>query len=609
VTPPIQPVPGLPPGYTDGVFLAHGGSGSVYRARSEAGGLVAIKVLDGHDRRWRRELKVLARLDGIPGVVAIVDSGALPDGRPYLVTPFHPAGTLADLLEGGRRFTPAEVAAFGVELAAALDEAHHRGVTHCDIKPSNVLIDEAGKPLLADFGISRMAGDGTQTTDASETFSFTLLYTAPEVLAGGRPDERSDQYALGLTLVTMLSGDHPFAAALSDGIGGFIDRARSGGIGDLGADGVPDELATALHRATAADPAERWPGLQDLASALAAGAPESLTAAPSHRRRRRRRTGSPPRRAVAVAAAVAVVAAGTGWWTTRDPTARIAAPTTTRPAPPPLSAAALNRASDRVTLSDTLRARGGYLEIAMFVPGDYHRLCLPTEVADALPFGTAWCDTNWEGDGRDFAGPERIDPTESRFYVRVDLERGTIEAAANRSCSRLAERGPQVCGESPATVAEGDGGYSTRFRTDWKSCGEDPILLTADLPAECLKLTGQWYKPGEDGTPYVNASMADTVGDDALRVEFNFTEPDSGRGVPRMTHDARLDLYEDGTLVIERDCWPALEVHRVDGSGAREVYRGEIIDLVASTGGPKMPVELNGAKDKECTSLGRWDRS
>ncbi|MDQ2999452.1 MAG: serine/threonine protein kinase, partial [Chloroflexota bacterium] len=127
-----------------------------------------------------------------------------------MVMDLLPGGTLeARLREGGlgRRWSVDVI----VKMAEALEYAHTHGVIHRDIKPSNILLDSEGQPVLADFGIARMAqAEGDPNLTAVGTVMGTPAYMAPEQLSGGQPDARSDIYALGVVLYQLLSGRAPF---------------------------------------------------------------------------------------------------------------------------------------------------------------------------------------------------------------------------------------------------------------------------------------------------------------------------------------------------------------------------------------------------------------
>jgi len=263
---PAEPVPALPPRFADASFVAKGGTATVYRARTtDDARIVAVKVFHSDGQRFAQEADAAARLLGVEGVVQIIDSGQLLDGRHYLATEFFPLGTVADQLAGGRQFTADEVCTLGAQLAATLDQVHHRDVVHGDVKPSNVLLDHTGRPWLTDFGTARTTDD----LDADgPTLTFTILYSAPEVLDGAAVGPGSDQYALGILLATLLLGEHPFLPFATAGIGKLVDRIRRGGLPDLSLLNIPAPVAAAVMRACATDPGDRFADCAEFADSL-----------------------------------------------------------------------------------------------------------------------------------------------------------------------------------------------------------------------------------------------------------------------------------------------------------------------------------------------------
>jgi eukaryotic-like serine/threonine-protein kinase len=104
---------------------------------------------------------------------------------------------------------PAEQAArIGAQVADGLAFAHRKGVIHRDVKPSNILLAADRTPKIVDFGIARVAGSGTATL--AGTVMGSPHYMSPEQASGREADERSDVYAMGVTLFEMVSGERPF---------------------------------------------------------------------------------------------------------------------------------------------------------------------------------------------------------------------------------------------------------------------------------------------------------------------------------------------------------------------------------------------------------------
>ncbi len=195
--------------------IGRGGMATVYKAHHP--GLdryVAIKVLpdffaeDEECRdRFQQEARSIARLKH-PNILNVFDFGQ-ERGITYLVLELVEGGTLSDRLGG--QMDLQEVVAFLRPLAGALDHAHLQGVLHRDIKPSNVLIHKSGTPVLADFGLARMAAPAKKLT-ATGVVMGTPEYMSPEQAVGGPIGPASDIYALGIVAYEMVTGRVPFEA-------------------------------------------------------------------------------------------------------------------------------------------------------------------------------------------------------------------------------------------------------------------------------------------------------------------------------------------------------------------------------------------------------------
>jgi Protein kinase domain len=221
--------------------LGRGGMGEVFEAVDRRlGRTVAVKVLRpelaADERflvRFRREAATAARLSHA-GIVAVHDIGE-DAGRTFIVMEFVAGRTLADLTHARTASTAERVASIGVAAGRALAHAHHRGIVHRDVSPTNIMVTADGMVKILDFGIARGGSAAVRSTASSRG---TLPYLAPEVLQGGRVDARADVYALGTVLTEMA---------------GSVDDAS---------------LHAVLTRATAADPGERFPSAASFADAL-----------------------------------------------------------------------------------------------------------------------------------------------------------------------------------------------------------------------------------------------------------------------------------------------------------------------------------------------------
>jgi serine/threonine-protein kinase len=212
--------------------LGEGGMGIVYRARDE--GLnrnVAVKILppgaltdEGSRKRFRKEALTLAKLNH-PNIESLYDLDNK-DGVDFLVMEYVPGSTLAERLAGGA-LPEKEVLTLGIQVAAALEEAHDQGVVHRDLKPGNIGVTPKGQVKLLDFGLAKVLPQAAEvdiTVSLTETpaMAGTLPYMPPELLRGEPTDTRSDIYSLGVVLYEMSTGQRPFreplASRLTDAI-------------------------------------------------------------------------------------------------------------------------------------------------------------------------------------------------------------------------------------------------------------------------------------------------------------------------------------------------------------------------------------------------------
>jgi hypothetical protein len=199
--------PGVVPGYELERPLGEGAFGEVWVALNRNTGYrVAIKFYSSRGGLdWSllaREVEKLRFLKADRYVVQLHEVGwnASP---PYYVMDYMEAGSLEEWLRRG--LPPVESAvAMARDVATGLVHAHAKGILHCDLKPANTLLDQDGKPRLADFGQARLAQEQSAALG-------TLFYMAPEQASlKAVPDARWDVYALGAILYRMLTGELPY---------------------------------------------------------------------------------------------------------------------------------------------------------------------------------------------------------------------------------------------------------------------------------------------------------------------------------------------------------------------------------------------------------------
>ncbi len=271
VPPEAAAVRGLP-GRTVGDYLlvqplGGGGLGEVWKAwDSRLGRWVALKrphsVPSSREawERFRREAVAAGRL-AHPHLVPVYDAGTS-DGRPYLVMPCLEGRTL------DAAGLPLREAIEAVRSAAlALHHAHERGVVHRDVKPSNILIDGAGKPWVLDFGIAHLAGSGNLTS--AGTVLGTAAFMAPEQGRGEASSREPavDVYGLGATLYWLAAGRPPYEGD------SFAEILRKVGEAEPAAPrrinpGIPRDLDAIVLKAMARDPRRRYASAAELAADL-----------------------------------------------------------------------------------------------------------------------------------------------------------------------------------------------------------------------------------------------------------------------------------------------------------------------------------------------------
>ncbi len=217
----------IKPGTRLGVFeivglIGAGGMGEVYRARdTRLDRQVAIKVLGpGHfadlesKLRLEREAKTIARITHA-SICTLHDIGEQ-DGLVYLVFECLDGACLETLLAKPVPF--AQFLGYAIEIADALDAAHHKGIIHRDIKPNNIFITQQGHAKVLDFGLAKLSSKAMPSSDSDTTIFGsstgttvgTTGYMSPEQVLGRDLDDRSDLFSLGIVLYRGVTGASPF---------------------------------------------------------------------------------------------------------------------------------------------------------------------------------------------------------------------------------------------------------------------------------------------------------------------------------------------------------------------------------------------------------------
>ena len=251
--------------------VGRGGMASVFKAyEASLDRYVALKVLPPeflHDptfaERFRREAQTIARLEH-PQIIPIfaydIDAGT---GTPWMAMRLISGGSLSQRIKRGR-LAPAECARILKDVAEALDYAHGAGVIHRDVKPQNVLLDDAGRVYLADFGIAKMVEASAHMTQTG-MITGTPQYMAPEQALGKSIDKSIDIYALGIVAYELFTGRVPFSADTPVAV---LMKQASEPMPLPPVSEVREDVTRAILRATAKDPAARWPSASAFARAI-----------------------------------------------------------------------------------------------------------------------------------------------------------------------------------------------------------------------------------------------------------------------------------------------------------------------------------------------------
>ena len=251
--------------------VAGGASAWVYRAIDlPTGAMRALKVLTEAaspelQARFADEMELLRRLRH-PYIVQVHAVGVI-DDLPYMVMDFVEGGSVLALRNEDGPLLLEDAASLGVQVLSALAEAHANGIVHRDVKPGNVLVDDAGNARLCDFGVARYHADARTRLTATGSSLGTLLYMAPEQRVDAhRADLTSDLYSVGTLLYRLLSDATP------------VDLFTAGR-DDPRWEELPEAARDVVFRATRATREERWPNARAMAEALLYALPtESCTA-------------------------------------------------------------------------------------------------------------------------------------------------------------------------------------------------------------------------------------------------------------------------------------------------------------------------------------------
>jgi eukaryotic-like serine/threonine-protein kinase len=321
-----------PDTYVFGGYFARGGMGRIATVRDKRlGRVIAIKELIAKDpayvARFHREIRITAQLQH-PSIVSLLEAGQWTSGEPFFAMKKVQGKSLKEVIE--ERPTLDDrlgLLASTISIVDALAYAHDRGIIHRDLKPANVLVGDFGETVVIDWGLAKdlRASDDDATdapmpsaraVDSQMTAAGSIMGTpsfmAPEQARGEEADERSDVYALGAILYTVLTGKPPYHGSDAAEVMQRVLAEDPRPISEL-EPGVPVDLQTIVVRAMARDRAKRYPSAKELASDLKRFQTGQLVAAHRYTRGELLKRWLRRHRGAVVVASVAVLAlAGLG---------------------------------------------------------------------------------------------------------------------------------------------------------------------------------------------------------------------------------------------------------------------------------------------------------
>ena len=240
--------------------IGFGGMAVVYKARCHRlNRLVAIKILkdelskdEEFRNRFHAESQAVAMLSH-PNIMAVYDVSTHEEAD-YIVMELIDGITLKQYMEKKGTLNWKETLHFAMQIAKALEHAHGRGIVHRDIKPHNVMVLKNGSVKVTDFGIARLM---SQSNTLTKEALGSVHYISPEQAKGGRVDNRSDIYSLGVVMYEMMTGrapfdgDSPVAVAIQHINGGAAMPSTLN-------PNIPGGLEQIIMKSMATDPGQRY---------------------------------------------------------------------------------------------------------------------------------------------------------------------------------------------------------------------------------------------------------------------------------------------------------------------------------------------------------------
>ncbi|MCA9139458.1 MAG: protein kinase, partial [Planctomycetales bacterium] len=250
-------------------LIGSGGMGIVFKAHdTELNRPVAIKMLAPYLASSGSARKRFAR-----AAAGIVDDYVVPiynveweRDPPFLVMQYVAGGSLQEKLDGNGPLEVTEIVRIGLQAAKGLSAAHHQGLIHRDVKPSNILLDEGvERALLTDFGLARTEDDAQLTRSGFQP--GTPHYMSPEQVRGESIDGRSDLFGLGCVMYALCTGRPPFRADTGYAVLRRITDDAPRSIREVNPD-IPDWLEQIVMKLLEKDRHQRYQSAEEIAETL-----------------------------------------------------------------------------------------------------------------------------------------------------------------------------------------------------------------------------------------------------------------------------------------------------------------------------------------------------
>jgi len=252
--------------------LGEGGMGVVYKAHdTKLDRDVALKFLppeltrDPDTRaRFILEAQAASALDH-PNICTIYEIDETADGQLFIVMPAYEGNPLSTKIEQGP-LPFNDGIDIAIQIVQGLQEAHSKGIIHRDIKPANIMITKRGEVKILDFGLAKLAGEQKKMTKAGTTVG-TAAYMSPEQAQGGKVDQRSDIWSLGVVLYEMITGQLPFKGEYEQAIMYSLMNEKPEPLARYKSD-IPDELQRVVDKALEKNREMRYQQIDELRADL-----------------------------------------------------------------------------------------------------------------------------------------------------------------------------------------------------------------------------------------------------------------------------------------------------------------------------------------------------